>query len=107
MEAGVKCRPDGPVGSYTDFTYLTIHINGSLWYIFPGEKAVRECIAQGRKFADACQGQPDKGRIRKVCDDLDQLMGDLAQLRKLGKVSSCCGGTFGGSKSSLHLPSME
>jgi len=49
-----------------------------------GEKAVRECIAQGRKFADACQG-PDKGRIRKVCDDLDRLMGDLAQLRKLGK----------------------
>ena len=46
---------------------------------------MRECIAQGRKFADACQG-PDKGRIRKVCDDLDRLMGDLAQLRKLGKV---------------------
>ena len=54
-----------------------------------GEKAVRECIAQGRKFADACQG-PDKGRIRKVCDDLDRLMGDLAQLRKLGKVSQYC-----------------
>lgn len=49
-----------------------------------GERAVRECIAQGRKFADACQG-PDKGRIKKVCEDLDQLMGDLAQLRKLGK----------------------
>lgn len=46
---------------------------------------MRECIAQGRKFADACQG-PDKGRIRKVCDDLDRLMGDLAQLRKLDKV---------------------
>lgn len=49
-----------------------------------GEKAVRELITQGRKFADACQG-PDKGRIRKVCDDLDKLMGDLAQLRKQGK----------------------
>ncbi|KAK2568276.1 Vinculin [Acropora cervicornis] len=49
-----------------------------------GERAVRECITQGRKFADACQG-PDKGRIKKVCDDLDELMGNLAQLRKLGK----------------------
>ena len=47
---------------------------------------MRECIAQGRKFADASQG-PDKGRIRKVCDDLDRLMGDLAELRKQGKVS--------------------
>ena len=52
-----------------------------------GEKAVRECIAQGRKFADANQGS-DKGRIRKVCDDLDQLMGDLAELRRQGKVST-------------------
>ena len=50
-----------------------------------GEKAVRECIAQGRKFANASQG-PDKGRIRKVCDDLDRLMGDLAELRRQGKV---------------------
>lgn len=49
-----------------------------------GEKAVKECIAQGRKFADASQG-PDKGRIRKVCDDLDRLMGDLAEMRRLGK----------------------
>lgn len=52
-----------------------------------GERAVRECITQGRNFADACQG-PDKGRIKKVCDDLDRLMGDLAQLRKLGKGTS-------------------
>ena len=41
---------------------------------------------QGRKFADASQG-PDKGRIRKVCDDLDRLMGDLAELRRQGNVS--------------------
>ncbi|KAL9979828.1 hypothetical protein ACROYT_G017545 [Oculina patagonica] len=52
-----------------------------------GEKAVRECIAQGRKFADASQGS-DKGRIRKVCDDLDRLMGDLAELRRQGKGTS-------------------
>lgn len=55
----------------------------SLWI---GDKAVRECIAQGRKFADASQG-PNKGRIRKVCDDLDRLMGDLAELRRQGNVS--------------------
>ena len=48
---------------------------------------MRECIAQGRKFADANQGA-NKGRMRKVCDDLDQLMGDLAMLRKQGKVST-------------------
>lgn len=47
---------------------------------------MRECIAQGRKFADASQGS-NKGRIRKVCDDLDRLMGDLAELRKQGNVS--------------------
>lgn len=56
----------------------------SLWI---GEKAVKECIAQGRKFADASQG-PNKGRIRKVCDDLDRLMGDLAELRRQGNVSN-------------------
>ena len=48
---------------------------------------MRECIAQGRKFADASQG-PNKGRIRKVCDDLDRLMGDLAELRRQGNVSN-------------------
>lgn len=53
--------------------------------VYVGEKAVKECIAQGRKFADACQG-PDKERMRKVCNDLDQLLGDLAQLRRQGKV---------------------
>lgn len=47
---------------------------------------MRECIAQGRKFADASQGS-NKGRIRKVCDDLDRLMGDLAELRSQGNVS--------------------
>lgn len=59
-----------------------------------GEKAVRECIAQGRKFADASQG-PDKGRMRKVCDDLDRLMGDLAELRRQGKVSTVDSNDFG------------
>ena len=58
----------------------------SLCSVWIGEKAVRECIAQGRKFADASQGS-NKGRIRKVCDDLDRLMGDLAELRRQGNVS--------------------
>ena len=67
---------------YTGYYFLFFM---AVFGFYAGEKAVRELITQGRKFADACQG-PDKGRIRKVCDDLDKLMGDLAQLRKQGKV---------------------
>lgn len=66
--------------------YLLLLMLTKLLSLWIGEKAVRECIAQGRKFADASQG-PDKGRIRKVCDDRDRLMGDLAELRRQGNVS--------------------
>ena len=50
-----------------------------------GERAVRDCILEGRRIADLSQ-DPDKGRIRQVCDNLDRLMGDLADLRRMGKV---------------------
>lgn len=66
---------------------MIIDYPSSLLCSCAGEKAVKECITQGRKFADASQG-PDKGRVRKVCDDLDRLMGDLAEMRRLGKVNT-------------------
>ncbi|KXJ18815.1 Vinculin [Exaiptasia diaphana] len=49
-----------------------------------GEKAVRECIQQGRTMANVCQ-DPHKTMIQKCCDDLDKLMEELASLRSQGK----------------------
>ncbi|EDO35762.1 predicted protein [Nematostella vectensis] len=49
-----------------------------------GEKAVRECIQQGRVLGSMSQDS-DRARVEQVCDDLDQLMGELALLRAQGK----------------------
>ena len=55
--------------------------------VVAGEMAVHDCINQGRKVAEAC-GDPDRSRIQKVCDDLDQLLGNLAELRNRKQVRS-------------------
>jgi len=54
-------------------------------FFIKGEKAVRECIQQGRVMAGVCQ-DPHKTMIQRCCDDLDKLMAELATLRSQGKV---------------------
>lgn len=50
-----------------------------------GERAIRECIDQGRATADKCSG-PERSAILKLCDELDQLTDELANLKRRGMV---------------------
>lgn len=57
------------------------------WIIFfPGERAIRECIDEGRAIADKCSG-PERSAIVQLCDELDQLTDEIANMMKRGKVS--------------------
>ena len=53
-----------------------------------GERAIRECIDEGRAIADKCSG-PERSAIVQLCDELDQLTDEIANMMKRGKVSDC------------------
>ena len=53
-----------------------------------GERAIRECIDEGRAIADKCSG-PERSAIVQLCDELDQLTDEIANMMKRGKVGDC------------------
>lgn len=56
----------------------------------PGERAVRECIDEGRAVAGKCSG-PERSAILQLCDELDQLTNELADMMRRGMVGCCFG----------------
>jgi len=51
-----------------------------------GLNAVRLVTAESRKVADLCKG-PEKYRITTLCDEVDRLANQLADLQRRGLVS--------------------
>ena len=54
--------------------------------VLAGERAIRECIDEGRGIANKCSG-PERSVITQLCDDLDQLLDEIANFNRKGKVS--------------------
>ena len=52
-----------------------------------GEDAARLIVAEGRKIAATLQG-PEKAELNRLCDDVDILTNQLADLCRRGQVSS-------------------
>ena len=50
-----------------------------------GERAIRECTDEGRAIADKCSG-PERSAIMQLCDELDQLTNEIADMMKRGMV---------------------
>ena len=50
-----------------------------------GERAIRECTDEGRAIADKCSG-PERSAILQLCDELDQLTNEIADMMKRGMV---------------------
>ena len=50
-----------------------------------GERAIRECVQEGRRAAEQCSGK-DRLEVLQLCDDLDRLCDELADLKRRGMV---------------------
>ena len=50
-----------------------------------GERAIRECIEDGRAIAEKCSG-PERSTIMQLCDDLDLLTDEIASMMRMGMV---------------------
>lgn len=54
-------------------------------YSLAGERAIRECIDQGRAIAGKCSG-PERSAILQLCDELDDLTNEIAEMMRRGMV---------------------
>ena len=61
---------------------LFVHMRLIL-FAFPGERAIRDILKQARTVGEASNDP----RINKVCNELDQLMDNLASYRARGQVA--------------------
>ena len=64
--------------------HIIIFINNK-YFTWLGERAIRECIDEGRAVADKCSG-PERSVILQICDDLDELTKELADMMRRGMV---------------------
>lgn len=53
-----------------------------------GLHAVKLVTEEGRKIAEMCRG-PERHRIMQLCDEIDRLADQLADLQRRGLVSGC------------------
>ena len=57
-------------------------------FALTGERAIRECIDEGRAMANNCSG-PERSAIVQLCDELDDLTNEIAEMMRRGMVSDC------------------
>lgn len=65
--------------------YRFFSLGNWMCYSLAGERAIRECIDQGRAIADKCSG-PERSAILQLCDELDDLTNEIAEMMRRGMV---------------------
>ena len=71
----------------TGILYVILFFSFGNWmcHSLAGERAIRECIDQGRAIAGKCSG-PERSAIVQLCDELDELTNEIAEMMRRGMV---------------------
>ena len=66
--------------------YQSYNIDKMPFFLFLGDKALRQIIEDSRKIAERCTNPADRDQILRSASDVESMANALSELRQQGKV---------------------